>query len=115
MTNCPICGHEVEQYNEVTFKEPYIHNVPWDGLAIYGAYTAPKATLCHENNFFHFAFYDAKGELVQHRLVKLGVEHPTTKSPTEEYMDGITGHDDEFDEWPDEEDEEDFPNGSLDY
>jgi hypothetical protein len=119
---CPICGHEVEEYHEVTFKEPYIHNNPFDGLAIYGAYTAPKAIICHENNYFHFAFYNAEGELVQHRLVKLGVEHPATKSPSEEYMDGITG--DDYEDDNDERDEhgqyfydddEDFPHGSLDY
>lgn len=94
-----------------------MHNSPFDGLAIYGAYSTPKQTICHENNFFHFAFYNAEGQLINHRLVKLGVEQPTTQSPTEEYMDGITGDDfvGEYEEFYDEEDEEDFPNGSLDY
>lgn len=131
MNKCPICGGEVEQYHELTFKEPYVHNIPWDGLMIYGAYTAPKATICYENNFFHFAFYDAGGQLVDHRLVQLGVENPTTKSPSEEYMESLPDEgyeDDEEDSWDTEEDdyddnwfgygpeeEEEFPNGSLDY
>jgi hypothetical protein len=111
MNKCPICGHEVEQYHEVAFKEPYIHNIPWDGLHIYGAYSAPKATICHENNFFHFAFYDANNQLTEHRLVQLGVEHPSTKSPSEEYLEGMSNEDEEYDPFG----EEDFPNGSLDY
>jgi hypothetical protein len=114
MNKCPICGHEVEQYHEVTFKEPYTHNIPYDGLIIYGAYAAPKLTICQENNFLHFAFIDANGLLVQHRLVQLGVENPTTKSPSEEYMEGLDDDDESVEEWPDEDDEE-FRVGSLDY
>ncbi len=85
MKNCPICGKEVGTYHEVTFKEPFIHNNPFDGIHIYGAYSAPKETICFENNFLHFAFYDANENLVDHRLIQLGVENPTTKSPSEEY------------------------------
>lgn len=84
---CPICGHEVGQYHEVTFKEPYVHNNPYDGIHIYGAYSAPKETICYENNFLHFAFYDAENNLVDHRLVQLGVENPTTKTATEEFWE----------------------------
>lgn len=113
VNKCPICGKDVEAYHEVTFKEPFIHNNPFDGLHIYGAFSAPKETVCHENNFLHFAFYDAQDNLVNHRLVKLGVENPATKSPSEEYME-MTSEDDEedwgdhweeADLWPDEEDE----------
>lgn len=116
MNKCPICQHDVEAYHEVTFKEPFIHNNPFDGLEIYGAYAAPKQVICHENNFFHFAFYDSNGDLVQHRLVQLGVEHPATKSPSQEYMDGLDDEpeyddDEEGDPYSDEE----FPHGSLDY
>lgn len=84
---CPICGHEVGQYHEVTFKEPYVHNNPYDGIHIYGSYSAPKETICYENNFLHFAFYDAENNLVDHRLVQLGVENPTTKTATEEFWE----------------------------
>lgn len=101
MKNCPICGKEVGVYHEVTFKEPYIHNNPFDGLHIYGAFSAPKEAICFENNFLHFAFYDAQGNLVDHRLVQLGVENPTTLTPSEEYMDLVGENDDEdlaFDE-----------------
>lgn len=114
MNKCPICGHEVEQYHEVTFKEPYTHNIPYDGLIIYGAYTAPKLTICHENNFLHFAFYDASGQLTNHRLVQLGVEQPITKSPSEEFMEGLDEDDESVEEQWDEDDEE-FRDGSLDY
>lgn len=92
MKNCPVCGKEVGAYHEVTFKDPYIHNNPFDGIHIYGAYSAPKETICYENNFLHFAFYDADEKLVDHRLVKLGVENPTTKSPSEEYMEMSNEH-----------------------
>jgi len=98
MKNCPICGKEVGAYHELTFKDPYIHNNPFDGIHIYGAYSAPKETLCHENNFLHFAFYDANDELVDHRLIQLGVENPTTKSPSEEYMEMSAEQDNEDDE-----------------
>ena len=81
MQNCPICGKEVGVYHELSFKEPYTHNNPFDGMHIYGAYSSPKETLCNENNFLHFAFYDAERNLTDHRLVQLGVENPTTKSP----------------------------------
>lgn len=81
MKYCPICGKEVEAYYEVTFKEPFIHNNPFEGLLIYGAYSSPKETVCHDGNFLHFAFYNAQGELTDHRLVQLGVEHPTTQVP----------------------------------
>jgi hypothetical protein len=103
MKNCPICGQEVESYHELTHKEPYVHTIPWDGLHIYGAYSSPKETLCFENNFLHFAFYDAEGNLVDHRLVQLGVENPTTKSPTDEFWEGYNERDandfDESDDW----------------
>lgn len=123
MNKCPICGHPVEAYHEVTFKEPYVHNIPWDGLVIYGAYSAPKENICHENNFLHFAFYDSEGNLVKHRLVQLGVEQPATLSPSQEYMDGLGDEDDTEDDWDDEvgfdyvddQEDEEFPNGSLDY
>lgn len=32
MQNCPICGEEVGVYHELTFKEPYTHNNPFDGM-----------------------------------------------------------------------------------
>lgn len=117
MNKCPICGKEVEQYHELQFKDPFIHNIPFDGIMIYGAYSAPKETICYENNFLHFAFYDANGELTQHRLVQLGVEHPTTKSPSEEYMEGL---DDEPEDegWHGGDDlysDEEYPHRSLDY
>jgi hypothetical protein len=86
MKNCPICGTEVGAYHELRQKEPYIHNNPYDGIHIYGAYSAPKETLCFENDYLHFAFYDADENLVDHRLVKLNVEFPMTQSPSEEYM-----------------------------
>lgn len=84
---CPVCGKEVSEYHEVTFKEPYIHNNPYDGLFIYGAYSSPKKTICYENNFFHFAFFDSIGELTNHKLIKLGVENPTTKSPSDQFFE----------------------------
>ena len=87
MKNCPVCGKEVGAYHELTFKEPFIHNNPFDGIHIYGAYSSPKEIICHENNFLHFAFYDADEKLVDHRLIQLGVENPTTKTPSEEYME----------------------------
>lgn len=98
MKNCPICGKEIGIYHEVTFKEPYIHNNPFDGIHIYGAYSAPKETLCYENNFLHFAFYDADGNLTDHRLIQLSVENPSTKSPSEEYMEMSAESDCEDDE-----------------
>lgn len=111
MKFCPVCGKEVEAYHEVTFKEPYIHNNPMDGIFIYGAFSSPKETLCHERNFLHFAFYDADNVLVDHRLVQLAVEIPTTKSPSEEYNEGLAEameDDDDLayvdDDWDDEDD-----------
>lgn len=119
MNKCPICGEHVEQYHEVPFKEPYTHTNPFDGIYIYGAFSAPKSTICHEHDFLHFAFYDADGFLINHRLVKLGVENPSTPSPTDEYMEGIIKDEDE-DDWDVDDDYnpfdgEEFPNGSLDY
>lgn len=98
MKNCPVCGKEVGTYHEVTFKDPFIHNNPFDGIHIYGAYSAPKETICFENNFLHFAFYDANENLVDHRLIQLGVENPTTKSPSEEYFEMSAETDDEEDD-----------------
>lgn len=106
MKYCPLCGHEVGVYHEVTQKEPYIHTNPFDGIHIYGAFSAPKETICHGFNFLHFAFYDAKNELVDHRLVKLGVENPTTKTATDEFWEGYNSEDSEDDEdWQDENNE----------
>lgn len=131
VTKCPICGQAIGEYHEVTFEEPYVHNNPYDGIMIYGAFSSPKETICFENNYLHFAFYDAENNLVDHRLVQLGVENPATKSPSEEM--GDVGAEDEYDDdddfwgddnWDDDDDEyyanyeyddEDFPNGSLDY
>ena len=95
MNKCPICGSEVSIYHELTFKEPFIHNMPYDGLMIYGAYSSPKETICFENNFLHFAFWDAEGNLTDHRLVQLGVENPTTKSPSDEYFEMTDDYDEE--------------------
>jgi len=127
ITKCPICGQEVGVYHEVTFKEPYVHNSPFDGIMIYGAFSAPKETICFENNYLHFAFYDAENNLVDHRLVQLGVENPKTESPSvglaesdesdydddDDYilMDDDGGDWDHYDPYEDEE----FPDGSLDY
>lgn len=97
MNKCPLCGEEVQVYHEVTFTEPYTHNIPYDGLMIYGAYSAPKETICFQDNYLHFAFYDSTGKLTDHRLVKLGVDNPTTKSPSDEYMEGMEGFEDEND------------------
>lgn len=100
MTECPICKGKVEVYHEVTFKEPYIHNNPYDGIHIYGAYSAPKETICYQDNFLHFAFYDADNNLVDHRLVQLGVENPTTKTASDEFWEGYTeeNFDDSFEQ-----------------
>lgn len=87
MNECPICKGKVEAYHEVTFDKPYIHNNPYDGIHIYGAYSAPKETICYDEKFLHFAFYDAENNLVDHRLVQLGVEKPTTKTATEEFWE----------------------------
>ena len=103
MNTCPICGKEVESYHELTQTEPYIHNISYDGLMIYGAFTAPKETLCFDGKFLHFAFWDAENNLVDHRLVQLGVENPATKSPTDEYMEGIDDdYESDLDEWDDD-------------
>jgi hypothetical protein len=106
MNTCPICGHEVGVYHELTQKEPYTHTNPFDGINIYGAFSAPKETICFENNFLHFAFYDAENNLVDHRLVQLGVDNPTTKSPTDEFWEGYNGRDandfDDDDDWENE-------------
>jgi len=122
---CPICGQEVGAYHEVTFKEPFIHNHPFDGIMIYGAYSAPKETICFENNYLHFAFYDSENNLVDHRLVQLGVEVPSTESPSaalaeagaDDYDDDYSLMDDDVGNWDRYEpyEDEDFPNGSLDY
>lgn len=127
VTKCPNCGQEIGEYHEVTFKEPYVHNNPFDGIMIYGAYSAPKETICFDNNYLHFAFYDAENNLVNHRLVQLGVENPTTKSPSEEL--GDAGMEDEYDDeddfwmddeeeydpFPDDDSEDEFRDGSLNY
>lgn len=121
VTKCPYCGHKVGEYHEVTFKEPYVHNNPYDGIMIYGALTAPKETICFADNYLHFAFYDAENNLVDHRLVQLGVENPATESPSASVME-YDADDDDFDYWDDDEqdtydpyEEEEFPDGSLDY
>lgn len=117
MKHCPICNHEVESYHELTQKEPFTHTNPFDGLMIYGAYSAPKETLCFDGTFMHFAFYDAENNLVDHRLVQLGVENPTTKSPSEEYMAGLNDSDNEFydeDEWQEVTDDELYNNNEDD-
>lgn len=101
MNTCPICGHKIEAYHEVTFDKPYIHNNPYDGIHIYGAYSSPKETICYDEKFLHFAFYDAENNLVDHRLVQLGVENPTTKTASDEFWE-LQGEDepeyDPFDE-----------------
>jgi len=89
MKHCPVCKHEVGSYHELPYKEPYTHNMPFDGLMIYGAFSAPKETLCYEDNFLHFAFYDAENNLTDHRLVQLDVENPTTISPSDQYMEDM--------------------------
>lgn len=103
MKNCPLCGHEVESYHELTQTKPYIHTNPFDGIMIYGAFSAPKETLCFDGKFMHFAFYDAENNLVDHRLVQLGVDNPTTKTPTDEFWEGYNERDhdayDDPDEW----------------
>lgn len=121
VTKCPICGQEVGAYHEVTFKEPYTHNSPYDGIMIYGAFSSPKETICFENNYLHFAFYDSENNLVDHRLVQLAVDAPATKSPSEELGDAgmeddFWGDDEEeYDPFPDDDSEDEFRNGSLDY
>jgi len=128
MDKCPICGQKVTAYHEVSFKEPFVHNHPYDGIMIYGAYSAPKETICFKDNYLHFAFYDANGELVQDRLVKLDVESPTTPRPSADLADPEEEddeRDDEDDYWGDNDeayypgqfdyDDEEFPHGSLDY
>lgn len=127
VTKCPICGQEVGAYHEVTFKEPYIHNSPFDGIMIYGAYSSPKETICFENNYLHFAFYDAENNLVDHRLVQLGVEIPATACPSaaltganeEDYNDDWDHYDydddEEYNPFEDDYDDEDFRNESLGY
>ncbi len=100
MNKCPICGKEVGVYHEVTFKEPYVHNNPYDGMHLYGAFSSPKETICYENNFLHFAFYDAENNLTDHRLIQLGVENPTTKSPSDEYFEmSLQDYEDERDDF----------------
>jgi len=119
--NCPICGKEVGAYHEVTFKEPYIHNNPFDGIHIYGAFSSDKETICHENNFLHFAFYDAEGNLTDHRLVQLNVENQTTKSASEEYMETYADQDYDYEDEDDDEDSWqscdncDLPDGCEDF
>lgn len=127
VTKCPICGQEVGTYHEVTFKEPYVHNNPYDGIMIYGAFSSPKETICFENNYLHFAFYDAENSFVDHRLVQLGVENPTTESPSAALAESGAGEEDDDDDYSlmdddggdwdhyDPYEEEEFPNGSLDY
>jgi hypothetical protein len=125
ITKCPICGQEVGAYHEVTFKEPYVHNSPFDGIMIYGAFSSPKETICFENNYLHFAFYDSENNLVDHRLVQLGVEVPATESPSaalagagdDDYDDDYSLMDDDGGDWDhyDPYEDEEFPNGSLDY
>lgn len=130
VTKCPICGQEVGAYHEVTFNEPYIHNNPFDGIMIYGAFSSPKETICFKNNYLHFAFYDAENNLVDHRLVQLGVEVPATECPSaalaganEDDYDGdgdwdnydYDDDDEEYDPFPDDDSEDEFRNGSLDY
>lgn len=127
VTKCPICGQEIGAYHEVTFKEPYVHNSPFDGIMIYGAFSSPKETICFENNYLHFAFYDAENNLVDHRLVQLGIENPTTESPSASLAGGGAdgeGYDDDDDHLMDDDggdwdhydpyEDEEFPNGSLD-
>lgn len=123
MNKCPICGQEVGAYHEVTFKEPYVHNHPFDGIMIYGAYSSPKETICFEDNYLHFAFYDADNNLVDHRLVQLGVEVPATESPSATLAEAGADEDDYdddyilMDDWDhyDPYDDEEFPHGSMDY
>lgn len=125
LTKCPICGQEVGVYHEVTFKEPYTHNNPYDGIMIYGAFSSPKETICFENNYLHFAFYDAENNIVDHRLVQLDVETPETESPSaslpeageDDYDDDYCLMDDDGGDWDhyDPYDDEEYPNGSLDY
>lgn len=104
---CPICGKEVDVYHEVSFTEPFVHNNPFDGLHIYGAFSAPKETICFENSFLHFAFFDANNQLTDHRLVKLGVKEPSTQSPSEEYLAGL---EDDEGEWQDASEWGDYDN-----
>lgn len=125
VTKCPICGQDVGAYHEVTFKEPYIHNSPYDGIMIYGAFSSPKETICFENNYLHFAFYDSENNLVDHRLVQLGVEIPATESPSAALADADEeGDDDDYSLMDDDSgdwnhydpyEDEEFANGSLDY
>jgi hypothetical protein len=96
MNKCPLCNHEVGAYHEVTFDKPYTHTNPYDGIHIYGAYSAPKETICYDEKFLHFAFYDADGNLVDHRLVQLGVENPTTKTATDEFWEGYNDSDEHY-------------------
>jgi hypothetical protein len=116
---------EIGVYHEVTFKEPYTHNIPYDGIMIYGAISAPKETICFKDDFLHFAFYDAENNLVDHRLVKMGVENPQTESPSsslpepevDDYDDDYALMDDDGGDWDhyDPYEDEEFPDGSLDY
>lgn len=111
MKNCPICCHEVGSYHEVTHTNPYMHENTIDGIRIYGKLSARRETICYSGIFFHFALYDFGNNLVEHRLVKLGVENTATKSPTDEFWDAWNEDDQEWnelDEWEDEDDDMEY-------
>lgn len=111
MNSCPLCSKAVDSFHETDVETPFTHHDPFVGLNIWGPLDAAKEVVCQDKQFVHFVLAGA-----EHRLVQMGT------MPTTSFMDDI---DDDFDEYDDyslyddednyEHDEEDFPNGSLDY
>jgi hypothetical protein len=80
------------------------------GIAIWGPYDGDKTVICQTEEYVHFLF---SGE---NRLVKLGCdieeEYPWLGAEDEYFDDDDISEPISFDH---DDDEEDFPNGSLDY
>ena len=62
---CPKCEKEIEAYFEADTATPFTSKNPYDGLIIWGPYSAQKEVICEVPGFIHFRFADLEDRLVK--------------------------------------------------
>lgn len=63
--NCPFCGGKINKRYEIHADEAFTAYNPFQGLVVWGPYSAEKEIICEKNGVVHFRI----GE--EHRLVKM--------------------------------------------
>lgn len=55
LTHCPICKTKIDDYAECRTATPFTAYDPMEGLIAWGAYSAPKETVCYTGRqYIHF-------------------------------------------------------------